>query len=259
MEMKSPFNSKETHSSLSPYSGSLMAMDPKSNKALGVKVEQGLTSNDKGGLRGDDVNLNKDVSWMEFELLDIDEFKKYGVVQGLRGINVADYIPFDSSGNGENTLVVFWSSTIGMKAKISRMTTLVPCDDVTFGRLESDGGLLCGFNSKGVLMGNRFMDVSSLPTRLCVRYLIGGLSYYSIVNSYAECKLVVSFRIQSKLKAFFEVFTMVVGGYMSELSNKLRFDKKIPEKALRFEYLFLVLFYWGEFRCKAAVHVGRLA
>ncbi|GKA81747.1 hypothetical protein Tco_0788439 [Tanacetum coccineum] len=46
-------------------------------------------------------------------------------------------------------------------AEISRMTTLVPCEDRYVWTLESDGGSFsCGLIRKGELMGNRFQDVN---------------------------------------------------------------------------------------------------
>ncbi|GJR24830.1 hypothetical protein Tco_0973357 [Tanacetum coccineum] len=59
-------------------------------------------------------------------------------------------------------------------AEISRMTTLVPCEDRYVWTLESDGVFSVASIRKEI-DGNQFQDVS-LPSRLCVRYLLGGIS-----------------------------------------------------------------------------------
>ncbi|GJS58087.1 RNA-directed DNA polymerase, eukaryota [Tanacetum coccineum] len=61
---------------------------------------------------------------------------------------------------------------------------------------------------------------------------------YSDVNSYEEWRvLLVSIRIQSKLKGVLEGVYYDLWWYMLNFRNKLLFDKKIPEKALIFDNL----------------------
>ncbi|GJS10401.1 RNA-directed DNA polymerase, eukaryota [Tanacetum coccineum] len=148
-------------------------------------------------------------------------------------------------------------------AEISRMTTLVPCEDRYVWTLESDGVFSVASIRKEI-DGNRFQDVS-LPTRwvksvpkIQVRQIMRKISSwwnidYSDVNSYEEWRVwLVSIRIQSKLKGVLEGVYYGLWWYMWNFRNKLLFDKKIPEKALIFDNLVSSSFYWCKFRCKAS-------
>ncbi|GKC97535.1 hypothetical protein Tco_1167810 [Tanacetum coccineum] len=165
-------------------------------------------------------------------------------------------------------------------AEISRMTTLVPCEDRYVWTLESDGVFSVASIRKEI-DGNRFQDVS-LPTRwvksvpikvniiawkvksnalpTCFNISHRGMDIdsiwnidYSDVNSYEEWRVwLVSIRIQSKLKGVLEGVYYGLWWYMWNFRNKLLFDKKIPEKALIFDNLVSSSFYWCKFRCKAS-------
>ncbi|GKB50547.1 RNA-directed DNA polymerase, eukaryota [Tanacetum coccineum] len=96
-------------------------------------------------------------------------------------------------------------------AEISRMTTLVPCEDRYVWTLESDGVFSVASIRKEI-DGNRFQDVS-LPTRwvksVPIKIMRKISSWwnidYSDVNSYEEWQVwLVSIRIQSKLKGVLE-------------------------------------------------------
>ncbi|GKA13775.1 hypothetical protein Tco_0693421 [Tanacetum coccineum] len=160
------------------------------------------------------------------------------------------------------------------------MTTLVPCEDRYIWTLESDGVFSVASIRKKI-DGNRFQDVS-LPTRWVKSVPINGeyhrlgkfksnelqrvlislvwmdidsivLSICNVgVESYKpyflsmrcrECELVVSIRIQSKLKGVLEGVYYGLWWYMWNFRNKLLFDKKIPEKALIFDNLVSSSFY----------------
>ncbi|GJX67303.1 hypothetical protein Tco_0303030 [Tanacetum coccineum] len=104
---------------------------------------------------GEDGNLNKDVSggvrtcWTSI----VHEVR---VLQGW-GINVADYIRL-KLGNGENTRKArsgIEEMQLNSLAEISRMTTLVPCEDRYVWTLESDGVFSVASIRKAI-NGNRF-------------------------------------------------------------------------------------------------------
>ncbi|GJS98303.1 hypothetical protein Tco_0819473 [Tanacetum coccineum] len=159
--------------------------DPKSNKASWVKWNKkcSLWTKVIKAIYGEDGNLNKDVSggvrtcWTSI----VHEVR---VLQG-RGINVADYIRL-KLGNGENTR--FWVDNwyeggvikelfpqkleemqLNSLAEISRMTTLVPCEDRYVWTLESDGvfSVASQFRKE---MWESFQDVSCR---------LGGLNPYN--------------------------------------------------------------------------------
>ncbi|GKC22035.1 RNA-directed DNA polymerase, eukaryota, partial [Tanacetum coccineum] len=74
--------------------------------------------------------------------------------------------------------------------------------------------------------------------RLCVRYLLGGISDVFGCNSLRGMAVwLFSIRIQSKLKGVLEGVYYGLWWYMWNFRNKLLFDKKIPEKALIFDNL----------------------
>ncbi|GJU65921.1 RNA-directed DNA polymerase, eukaryota [Tanacetum coccineum] len=120
-------------------------------------------------------------------------------------------------------------------AEISRMTTLVPCEDRYVWTLESDG-VFSGCQFERRLMGM----VSGL--RQIMRKISSWWNIdYSDVNSYEEWRVwLVSIRIQSKLKGVLEGVYYGLWWYMWNFRNKLLFDKKIPEKALIFDNLVAV-------------------
>ncbi|GJS35386.1 hypothetical protein Tco_0533768 [Tanacetum coccineum] len=105
-------------------------------------------------------------------------------------------------------------------AEISRMTTLVPCEDL--------------------------------------RQIMHNISSwwnidYSDVNSYVECKFCLvcySDSIQTQ-QAVLEGVSYGFVWYKGNFAQLL-FDKKIPEKALIFDNLVSSSFYWCKFRCKAS-------
>ncbi|GKB27367.1 RNA-directed DNA polymerase, eukaryota, partial [Tanacetum coccineum] len=171
-------------------------------------------------------------------------------------------------------------------AEISRMTTLVPCEDRYVWTLESDGVFSVASIQKemGIVKSNalptrfnisrRGMDIDSIVCPICnagvestnhiffqcvvVRHIMRKISSwwnidYSDVNSYEEWRVwLVSIRIQSKLKGVLEGVYYGLWWYMWNFCNKLLFDKKIPEKALIFDNLVSSSFYWCKFRCKAS-------
>nr|GEX60059.1 RNA-directed DNA polymerase, eukaryota [Tanacetum cinerariifolium] len=76
---------------------------------------------------------------------------------------------------------------------------------------------------------------------------------YLDVNSYEEWRAwLFSIRIQSRLKGILEGVYYGLWWSMWNFRNKLLFDKKIPEKALIFDNLVSISFYWYKFRCKAS-------
>ncbi|GJW69590.1 hypothetical protein Tco_0126507 [Tanacetum coccineum] len=82
-------------------------------------------------------------------------------------------------------------------AEISRMTTLVPCEDRYVWTLESDGVFSVASIRKEI-DGNRFQDIMR---KISSWWNID----YSDVNSYEEWRVwLVSIRIQSKLKGVLE-------------------------------------------------------
>ncbi|GKA77732.1 hypothetical protein Tco_0784269 [Tanacetum coccineum] len=128
-------------------------------------------------------------------------------------------------------------------AEISRMTTLVPCEDRYVWTLESDGVFSVASIGKEI-DGNRFQDIMR---KISSWWNID----YSDVNSYEEWRVwLVSIRIQSKLKGVLEGVYYGLWWYMWNFRNKLLFDKKIPEKALIFDNLVSSSFYWCKFRLR---------
>nr|GFB69770.1 RNA-directed DNA polymerase, eukaryota [Tanacetum cinerariifolium] len=161
---------------------------------------------------------------------------------------------------------------------------LVQCEDRYVWTLESDGGFSVASIRKEI-DEKRFQDVS-LPTRWVksvpikvniiawkvksnafpTRFNISrrGMDIDSIisswwnvdyldVNSYEEWRAwLVSIRIQSRLKGVLEGVYYGLWWSMWNFRNKLLFDKKIPEKALIFDNLVSISFYWCKFRCKAS-------
>ncbi|GJV98598.1 hypothetical protein Tco_1553850 [Tanacetum coccineum] len=143
-------------------------------------------------------------------------------------------------------------------AEISRMTTLVPCEDRYVWTLESDGVFSVASIRKEI-DGNRVESTNHIFFQcVIVRQIMRKISSwwnidYSDVNSYEEWRVwLVSIRIQSKLKGVLEGVYYGLWWYMWNFRNKLLFDKKIPEKALIFDNLVSSSFNWCKFRCKAS-------
>ncbi|GJV33536.1 RNA-directed DNA polymerase, eukaryota [Tanacetum coccineum] len=270
--------------------------DPKSNKASWVSAQVGF---------GGSILRNCSL-WTKVFMAYL-----WGGREFEQGVSV-DYIRL-KLGNGENTR--FWvdkcaklnassldnsfrrkarsgieEMQLNSLAEISRMTTLVPCEDRYVWTLESDGvfsvasirkeidgidfgvslSLLGGlypcqstqgeyhslksnltrFPNAVLNISRRGMDIDSIIMRKISSWWNID---YSDVNSYEEWQVwLVSTRIQSKLKGVLEGVYYGLWWYMWNFRNKLLFDKKILEKALIFDNLVSSSFYWCKFRCKAS-------
>ncbi|GJS64852.1 RNA-directed DNA polymerase, eukaryota, reverse transcriptase zinc-binding domain protein [Tanacetum coccineum] len=110
-------------------------------------------------------------------------------------------------------------------AEISRMTTLVPCEDRYVWTLESDGV----FSFSGLI--RKEIDSESVSgLRQIMRKISSWWNIdYSDVNSYEEWQVwLVSIRIQSKLKGVLDgLYSMVSGGILWNFrQNKLRLIRR---------------------------------
>ncbi|GJW78286.1 RNA-directed DNA polymerase, eukaryota [Tanacetum coccineum] len=154
--------------------------DPKSNKASWVKWNKVLTPKDKGGLGTNVIkaNMGRDEFNRMFlgssNLLDIDSSLS-GVIKELfprmfalelnKNATVSSKLNASSLDNSfrRKARSGIEEMQLNSLAEISRMTTLVPCEDRYVWTLESDGVFSVASIRKEI-DGNRFQDVS-LPTR----------------------------------------------------------------------------------------------
>ena len=76
---------------------------------------------------------------------------------------------------------------------------------------------------------------------------------YSDVNSYEEwCRWFVSLRILSKAKVMFEGVFYGLWWLIWRFRNMVLFYSKTPEKAMIFDNLVSISYFWCKYRCKAS-------
>ncbi|GKC69550.1 RNA-directed DNA polymerase, eukaryota, reverse transcriptase zinc-binding domain protein [Tanacetum coccineum] len=113
--------------------------------------------------------------------------------------------------------------------------------------------IICPVCNTGVETTQHLFFKCSVIRQIVTKILSWWNVEYVEVNTYEEWALWLdSIRMQSNLKQIFEGVFYGLWWSMWRFRNKLLFEKKSPTKATIFDDLVSVLFYWCNFRCKAA-------